>query len=85
MTNREIMLAYKSMQKMDLDAPLLTVGVWNSRGYRVKKGEKCKHKVVLWANCKIKKQDPDGQDKSYIKQYMKTACLFEACQVEKVD
>ncbi len=90
MTNNEIMTAYKVTHKIDIDAPLLTAGVWRNKGYKIKRGEKCKHRVMLWANCKCKikaEQEQDGQEQKQKKSshtYMKTACLFELNQVEKM-
>ena len=59
MTNNEIMNAYKVAHKIDFDTPLLTAGTWYNKGYKIKKGEKCRHRVSLWGKGKTK-TDAEG-------------------------
>lgn len=47
-TNRAIIDAYKAENGLPLDMPLYTWAVWHNMGYRVRKGEKCKHRVQMW-------------------------------------
>lgn len=47
-TNKAIIELYKAGQGLPLDYPLYTWAVWRNMGYRVRKGEKCKHRVQMW-------------------------------------
>lgn len=81
MTNNEIMNAYKVAHKIDFDTPLLTAGTWYNMGYKIKRGEKCKHRVPLWGKGKPKTDDEGNKIEGRV--FMKTSCLFEIGQVEK--
>ncbi len=89
-TNKQLLAQYKTKNNVPLDLPMYTAGAWYNKGYKIKRGEKCKHRVMLWANCKSKikaAQEQDGQEQKQKKSshaYMKTACLFELNQVEKM-
>ena len=60
-TNKSIIDAYKVEQGLPLDMPLYTWAAWYSMGYRVRKGEKCKHRVTLWKHTE-RKIEQDGED-----------------------
>ena len=82
-TNKAIIDAYKAANGLSLDTPLYTWAVWHNMGYRVRKGEKCKHRVQLWKYGE-KKIKQDGQEKTVRKCFHKTMSLFEMSQVERV-
>ena len=82
-TNKAIIELYKAANGLSLDTPLYTWAVWHNMGYRVRKGEKCKHRVQLWKYGE-KKIKQDGQEKTVRKCFHKTMSLFEMSQVERV-
>lgn len=82
-TNRAIIDAYKTANGLSLDTPLYTWAVWHNMGYRVRKGEKCKHRVTLWKHTK-KKIEQDGQEKTVGRCFHKTMNLFTSEQVERM-
>lgn len=82
-TNRAIIDAYKAANGLSLDTPLYTWAVWRNMGYRVRKGEKCKHRVTLWKHTE-RKIGQDGQEKTVEKCFHKVANLFEMSQVERM-
>ena len=82
-TNKAIIDAYKVSHGLSLDTPLYTWAVWHNMGYRVRKGEKCKHRVTLWKHTE-RKIEQDGQEKTVGKCFHKVANLFEMSQVESM-
>ena len=81
-TNKAIIEAYKAANGLPLDMPLYTWAVWHNMGYRVRKGEKCKHRVQLW---KIgTKKDDEGNMVNAGRCFHKTMSLFEKSQVERM-
>lgn len=82
-TNRAIIDAYKTANGLSLDTPLYTWAVWHNMGYRVRKGEKCKHHVTLWKHTE-KKINQDGQERTVGRCFHKTMSLFSIEQVEKI-
>lgn len=82
-TNKAIIDAYKAANGISLDTPLYTWAVWHNMGYRVRKGEKCKHRVTLWKHTE-RKIEQDGQEKTVGKCFHKVANLFEMSQVERM-
>lgn len=82
-TNKAIIEAYKAEQGLPLDTPLYTYAAWMAKGYRVRKGEKCKHRVTLWKHTE-RKIEQDGQEKTVGKCFHKVANLFEMSQVERM-
>lgn len=82
-TNKTIIEAYKAANNIPLTAPLYTYAAWIAQGYRVRKGEKCKHRVTLWKHTE-KKIDQDGQEKTVGRCFHKTMSLFEMSQVERM-
>lgn len=83
-TNKAIIELYKAENGLPVDYPLFTYAAWMAQGYRVRKGEKCKHRVQLWkyAQRTVKQ---DGQEQTTGKCFFKTANLFTKEQVEKVE
>lgn len=82
-TNKAIIDGYKINHGLPLDTPLYTWGVWHNMGYRVRKGEKCRHRVALYKHTE-KTIAQDGQKRTVGKCFIKTANLFEAGQVERM-
>ena len=81
-TNRAIIDAYKAAHGLPLDMPLYTWAVWHNMGYRVRKGEKCKHRVQMWKMGQ--KKDDEGNMVNTGKCFHKTMSLFTRDQVEKI-
>lgn len=82
-TNKAIIDAYKAANNIPLTAPLYTWAVWYKMGYRVRKGEKCKHRVTLWKHTE-KKIEQDGEEKTVGRCFHKVVNLFEMSQVERM-
>lgn len=80
-TNEQLLAQYKAENNIPLDLPLYTAGVWFNMGYKIKRGEKCKHRVALWGKGKPKTDDEGNKIEGRV--FMKTSCLFEIGQVEK--
>lgn len=83
LTNKTIIELYKTEQGLPLDMPLYTWAVWHNMGYRVRKGEKCKHHVQLWKHTE-RKIEQDGQERTVGRCFHKTMSLFEISQVERM-
>lgn len=81
-TNKAIIDAYKAANGLPVDYPLFTYAAWIAQGYRVRKGEKCRHRVALYKHTE-KTIDQDGEIKKVRRYFPKVANLFEAEQVEK--
>ena len=82
-TNKAIIELYKTEKGLPLDMPLYTWAAWHNMGYKVRKGEKCKHRVQMWQYGE-KKIDQDGQEKTVGRCFHKTMSLFEMWQVERM-
>lgn len=72
LTNDETMTNYKKSNNIPLDYELYSPQVWYKKGFKVKKGSVCKHRVFMCA-------DMHKARKSYMKEYS----LFSRDQVEK--
>ena len=81
-TNKAIIDAYKATNGLSLDAPLYTWAVWHNMGYKVRKGEKCKHRVTMWRMGQ--KRDENGNMANTGRYFHKTMSLFTSEQVEKI-
>lgn len=81
-TNKTIIEAYKAANNIPLTAPLYTGAVWHNMGYRIRKGEKCKHRVQMWKMGQ--KKDEEGNMVNTGKCFHKTMSLFTSEQVEKI-
>lgn len=82
-TNKAIIELYKAENGLPLDMPLYTWAVWHNMGYRVRKGEKCRHRVALYKHT-TKTIEQDGQERTVGRCFVKTANLFEMSQVERM-
>lgn len=82
-TNKAIIELYKAKNNIPLNTPLYTWAVWQNMGYRVRKGEKCRHRVALYKYTE-KTIEQDGQERTVGKCFVKTANLFTSEQVEKI-
>lgn len=82
-TNKAIIDAYKAANGLPLDMPLYTWAVWHNMGYKVRKGEKCRHRVCLWKYGE-KKIEQEGQERTVGRCFHKTMSLFTIEQVEKI-
>ena len=82
-TNKAIIELYKAENGLSLDTPLYTWGVWHNMGYRVRKGEKCRHRVALYKHT-TKTIEKDGQERTVGRCFVKTANLFTSEQVERI-
>lgn len=80
-TNKAIIELYKAENGLSLDTPLYTYAAWHNMGYRVRKGEKCKHRVQMW-RYREKKIEQEGQERTVGRCFHKTMSLFEISQVE---
>lgn len=81
-TNKAIIEIYKAANGLSLDTPLYTWAVWHNMGYRVRKGEKCKHRVTMWKMGQ--KKDDEGNIINTGRCFHKTMSLFEMSQVERI-
>ena len=81
-TNKAIIELYKAEQGLPLDMPLYTWAIWHNMGYRVRKGEKCKHRVQMWKMGT--KKDDEGNMINTGRCFHKTMSLFTSEQVEKI-
>lgn len=81
-TNKAIIELYKAENGLPVDYPLYTWAVWHNMGYRVRKGEKCKHRVTMWKMGQ--KKDDEGNMVNTGKCFHKTMSLFTSEQVEKI-
>ena len=82
-TNKAIIELYKAENGLPLDIPLYTWAVWRNMGYRVRKGEKCRHRVCLWKYGE-KKIEQEGQERTVGRCFHKVVNLFEMSQVERM-
>ena len=82
-TNKAIIEAYKAAHNIPLTTPLYTWGVWRNMGYRVRKGERCRHRVALYKHTE-KTIEKNGQERTVSRCFVKAANLFEAGQVERM-
>lgn len=83
MTNHQIITAYKMENKIPLETPLLTYGAWIKQGYKVKRGERSAHKVLLYKYRQAKVSD-DGGNERPARMFMTECSLFLPSQVEKI-
>ena len=81
-TNKAIIEAYKAEKGLALDAPLYTYAAWHNMGYRVRKGEKCKHRVQMWRI--EQKKNEKGKMVNTGKCFPKIMSLFDETQVTKI-
>lgn len=46
-TNKTIIEQYKHSHNIPLDTPIYMYSQWGKMGYKLKKGEKCKHRIKI--------------------------------------
>lgn len=82
--NTELIAVYKLEHNIPLETELLTYGAWKNKGYQVRKGERCHHRVTMWKHTE-KKVMKDAK-KEIIEGYCfkKTMNLFTIEQCEKI-
>lgn len=83
-TNKQIMELYRAENNIPDTVELLTFASWKAKGYKVKKGERAKHKVELWKYRENKKQDEDGIEIKSGYCIHRNMNLFTIDQVEKI-
>lgn len=87
-TNAKIIESYKAENGIPTEKPLFTYAVWKSMGYQVKKGEASRHRVSMWKYTQHKQKADMGEQEVSQRQngkcFMKTVCLFEFEQVERI-
>lgn len=81
-TNKAIIELYKAENGLPLDYPLYTYAAWHNMGYRVRKGEKCKHRVQMWRI--EQKKNEQGEMVNTGKCFPKIMSLFDETQVTKM-
>ena len=82
-TNKATIELYKAENGLPVNYPLFTYAAWLAQGYRVRKGEKCHHRVTLWKHTE-RKIEQDGEEKTVGRCFHKVVNLFEAGQVERM-
>lgn len=82
-TNKSIIEQYKAENGLPINYPLFTYAAWMAQGYRVRKGEKCKHRVTMWKHTE-RKIEQEGQERTVGRCFHKTMSLFTSDQVEKI-
>lgn len=81
--NTELIAVYKLEHNIPLETELLTYGAWKSKGYQVKRGERCYHRVTMWKHTEKKiMKDNEEITKGYC--FHKIMNLFTREQVEKI-
>lgn len=72
--------------KVELPEQIHTFAAWKELGYSVKRGEHSDIRITIWkAGKKKDEQEDDGSIKvGKQRMFLKEACFFRACQVEKI-
>ena len=82
MTNLEIIKKYKAENNIPENAELNTIMVWNKLGYKVKKGEKSKHRIIIFKQA-VEVNKTETEEVRIKKMIPKVAFFFTREQVEK--
>lgn len=82
-TNKAIIDAYKTENGLHINYPLFTYAAWLNQGYKVKNGEKSKHRVSLWKYAQ-RTVEQDGQEQTVGRCFFRTVSLFTMEQVERI-
>lgn len=95
MTNTEIIIQHLEENEIDFDyngSNLLTFQQWKKKGYSVQKGETAFVKIDLWTFKEVVEKDENGKvimengkPKKEKKFFLKSAALFTADQVKKIE
>lgn len=81
--NSELITLYKLEHNIPLETELLTYGAWKSKGYQVKRGERCLHRVIMWKHTE-KKIIKNNEEVTSSYCFQKTMNLFTREQVEEI-
>lgn len=82
-TNKAIIEQYKAKNGLPINYPLFTYAAWLNQGYKVKKGEKSKHRVQLWKYAQ-KTMEQDEKERTIGRCFFRTVSLFTMEQVERI-
>lgn len=82
MTNVEIIKDYKRANNIPENEELNTIFVWNKLGFKVKKGEKSKHKIVIYKQI-VEVTKSENEEVRTKRMIPKKAYFFTKEQVEK--
>lgn len=84
MCNREIISRYIAMNELEPSIELHTFAEWKRLGYKVKKGEKSKHKISIWKRTTKKVENEKGEEVETQNYFLKLSAFFTIDQVEKL-
>lgn len=84
MCNKEIISRYIAMNELEPSIELHTFAEWKRLGYKVKKGEKSKHKISIWKRTTKKVENEKGEEVETQNYFLKLSAFFTIEQVEKL-
>lgn len=84
MCNKEIISRYIAMNELEPSIELHTFAEWKRLGYKVKKGEKSKHKISIWKRTTKKVENEKGEEVETQNYFLKLSAFFTIDQVEKL-
>lgn len=82
MCNKEIISRYIAMNELEPNIELHTFAEWKRLGYKVKKGEKSKHKISIWKRTTKKVENEKGEEVETQNYFLKLSAFFTIDQVE---
>jgi antirestriction protein ArdC len=85
MCNKEIISRYIAMNELEPSIELHTFAEWKRLGYKVKKGEKSKHKISIWKRTTKKVENEKGEEVETQNYFLKLLAFFTKEQVEKLE
>nr|DAX93288.1 MAG TPA: protein of unknown function (DUF1738) [Caudoviricetes sp.] len=85
MCNKEIISRYIAMNELEPSIELHTFAEWKRLGYKVKKGEKSKHKISIWKRATKKVENEKGEEVEIQNYFLKLSAFFTKEQVEKLE
>ena len=85
MCNKEIISRYIAMNELEPSIELHTFAEWKRLGYKVKKGEKSKHKISIWKRTTKKVENEKGEEVETQNYFLKLSAFFTIDQVEKLE
>lgn len=85
MCNKEIISRYIAMNELEPSIELHTFAEWKRLGYKVKKGEKSKHKISIWKRTTKKVENEKGEEVETQNYFLKLSAFFTLDQVEKLE
>lgn len=84
MCNKEIISRYIAMNELEPSIELHTFAEWKRLGYKVKKGEKSKHKISIWKRTTKKVENEKGEEVETQNYFLKLSAFFTIDQVDKL-